>query len=381
MAGLSKITKRLRQKRRDDAVLTLSKLVFLLSYQYVCTFYIKSQLLKDFDVTLTSKVFLFICKLFAKTCFNCYTYSMLIRDIDFGNNLILAPMAGVSDVGFRKVCSLFGASATYSEMLSCRAMLHNPKKTELMTIDSPDEKIKIGQIFGHEPEIMAEAVKSPMLAKYQIIDINMGCPAPKIVKNGEGSALMKNLPLASSIISECVKASQVPISVKFRLGYNSDISLQFGRMCEEAGASYVTLHGRTTEQGYSGRADYEAIARLKASLKIPVVGNGDVVDAQSYKRMLETGVDGVMIGRGAQGRPWIFQELLGRRFEGSKFDVVRMHVEELKKYYDEAWLTLYMRKHFLWYASGVEGASEIRRELATSPSIDKSLELLREILN
>ena len=306
---------------------------------------------------------------------------MKIGDIDFNNNLVLAPMAGVSDVGFREVCSLFGADATYSEMLSARAMLHNPHKTELMTIFSPYEKIKIGQIFGHEPEIMAQALSNPLLSGYQIIDINMGCPAPKIVKNGEGSALMKDLSLASKIITSCVKAAKVPVSVKFRLGYNSDISREFGRMCQECGASFVTLHARTTEQGYSGKADYEAIAALKQTLKIPVVGNGDVSDNESYQRMLETGVDGVMIGRGSQGRPWIFTELLGKEFQGDKFAVIKRHVEVLRKYYDESWLTLYMRKHFLWYAGGVEGASKLRLSLATSPSIDHSLELLKELFD
>ncbi len=304
---------------------------------------------------------------------------MKIGNVDFNGNLILAPMAGVSDVGFREVCSILGADATCSEMLSCRAMLHNPKKTDLMTISSSYEKIKIGQIFGHEPEIMAQALSYPALEKYQIMDINMGCPAPKIVKNGEGSALMGDINLASQIIQTCVKNSKVPVSVKFRLGINKDISLDFGRMCEESGASYITLHGRTAEMGYSGKADYEAIARLKSAVKIPVIGNGDVTDKESYERMLQTGVDGVMIGRGAQGRPWIFQELKGKAFDGDKFEVIKRHVDVLRANYDEDWLTLYLRKHFLWYVSGEEGASKIRLQLATSPSIDESLKLLKEI--
>lgn len=306
---------------------------------------------------------------------------MRIGDIDFGNNLILAPMAGVTDVGFRQVCSIMGADATYSEMLSARAMLYNPKKTELMTITSPYEKIKIGQIFGHESDVMGEAVKNPLLDRYDILDINMGCPAPKIVKNGEGSALMKNMKLASEIIKACKKNAKVPISVKFRLGYDRDISVDFGRMCEESGASFVTLHARTALQGYSGRSDLDAIAKLKASLKIAVVGNGDVTDIESYHKMLQTGVDGVMIGRGAQGRPWIFKEILGEKFKGNKFDVICHHVEVLRKYYDEKWLTLYLRKHFLWYLSNVENASTYRLEIATSPSIDESLEILKKILN
>lgn len=306
---------------------------------------------------------------------------MKIRDIDFKNNLILAPMAGVSDVGFREVCSLLGADATVSEMLSSRAMLHNPKKTELMTICSPHEKIKIGQIFGHEADVMAASINNPMLDHYDIIDINMGCPAPKVVKNGEGSALMGNIKLASEIVSACVKESKRPVSVKFRLGVDKDISLDFGRMCQDAGASFVTLHARTAAQGYGGKADYEKIAALKAKLDIPVVGNGDVVDEESYRRMLATGVDGVMIGRGAQGNPWLFTTLHGKTFDGDKFETIRHHVEVLRTHYEEDWLTLYLRKHFLWYAGGIEGASKIRLALATSPSIDESLKLLEEILS
>ena len=305
---------------------------------------------------------------------------MKIKDVTFEKNLFLAPMAGVSDVGFRQVCSNFGAEGCYSEMLSARAMLHNSKKTVLMTITSPKEKVKIGQIFGHEPSVMASAVVNPLLDKYDIIDINMGCPAPKIVKNGEGGALMGNIALAQKIIEECVKVSKKPISVKFRLGKNSDKSLEFGRMCQEAGASYVTLHARTVEQGYSGKADYEAIAKLSQSLAIPVVGNGDVVDKESYQKMLSTGVSGVMIGRGAQGRPWIFQEIFGKKFTGDKMQVIKEHLEVLRKYYDESWLTLYMRKHFLWYAQGVQGASEKRVKLATSLSLEQSLQILQQLL-
>lgn len=331
------------------------------------------------DIEKFGVFFLIYFTSFAKFKTNDYNKSMLIGNVDFGQGLVLAPMAGVSDIGFRDIASSFGADATYSEMLSCRAMLHNPKKTQLMTIVSPNEKIKVGQIFGHEADVMAEAIKSPMLSHYDIIDINMGCPAPKIVKNGEGSALMKDIPLASRIISECVKVSSKPVTVKFRLGYSNDISLEFGRMCEEAGASAVTLHARTTEMGYSGKANYEAIAKLKSSLKIPVIGNGDVVDEESYNQMKSTGVDGIMIGRGAQGKPWIFGELKGNKFNGDILPVIKRHVEILREYYDEDWLVKYMRKHFLWYLSGVDGASEIRLKVATSPSIDESLKIMEKV--
>ncbi len=305
---------------------------------------------------------------------------MKIDKFDFGDSLILAPMAGVSDVGFRAICSEFGADATVSEMLSARAMAHNPRKTEFMTQSHEAEKIKIGQVFGHEADIMVASLSNPILSKYDIIDINMGCPAPKIIKNGEGSALMKNIPLAREIISSMVKASTRPISVKFRLGFDKDISRQFGRMCEEAGASFITLHARTTAQGYSGKANLDAIATLKASVNIPVVGNGDVVDMESYQKMLATGADGVMIGRGAQGRPWIFSLLKGGEQPKDIYKYIEKHVQILRDHYNEEWLTLYMRKHFLWYTSGLIGGSEVRRSLATSPSIDESLKILKEIL-
>lgn len=304
---------------------------------------------------------------------------MKVGYVDLGQGLVLAPMAGVSDIGFRDIASCFGADATYSEMLSCRAMLHNPKKTKLMTICSPNEKVKVGQIFGHEPEVMAQALKSGMLDHYDIIDINMGCPAPKIVKNGEGSALMKDISLASKIISECVKATSKPVSVKFRLGYSNDISAEFGRMCEESGASAICLHARTTDMGYSGQADYEAIAKLKSAVNIPVIGNGDVVDNESFIRMKETGVDGVMIGRGAQGKPWIFSQLKGGNVMVDKMAMIERHVSILREHYDEEWLVKYMRKHFLWYLNGIEGVSQIRLKVATSPSIDESLEIIRKV--
>lgn len=305
---------------------------------------------------------------------------MKIGDLDFKETICLAPMAGVSDIGFRKLCSDFGADATWSEMLSARAMLHNPKKTELMAVVAPEERIKVGQIFGHEPDVMAKAINNPLLEDYDVIDINMGCPAPKIVKNGEGSALMKNPPLAREVILSCVKASARPVSVKFRLGYDKDISVDFGRMCEECGAKFITLHARTTEQGYSGKANLEAIAKLKASVKIPVIGNGDVVDSESYKEMLATGVDGVMIGRGAQGKPWIFSLLKNGQKPNNIYKVIEEHIQILRKYYNEEWLTLYMRKHLLWYTADIPNAREFRPLIATSPSIDESLKILKQIL-
>lgn len=304
---------------------------------------------------------------------------MKIKDLDFSNDpLILAPMAGVTDVGFRAICSSFGADATVTEMLSARAMEHNPKKTEFMTLTTEAEKIKIAQIFGHEVDFMERAIKNPLLQKFDSFDINMGCPAPKIVKNGEGSALMDNLSLASKIISACKNATDKPVSVKFRKGSKSENFREFARMCQDSGADFVTFHARTVEQGYSGKADLEAIATVKADLKIPVVGNGDVIDVDSYQKMKQTGVDGVMIGRGATGHPWIFSILKGKNEKIDKYEVVKKHIEILREHFDENWLKLYIRKHLLWYASDLPMSANLRLKLATCDDIDQCLKILKE---
>lgn len=291
--------------------------------------------------------------------------------------LILAPMAGVTDVGFRAVCSFYGADAVVTEMLSVRAMAHNPKKTEYMTLTTNEEKYRIAQIFGHEEEYFKRAVNSEMLAKFDSFDINMGCPAPKIIKNGEGGALMDNLILASKIIETVKNSTSRPVSVKFRKGNKSENFLEFGRMCQDSGADFVTFHARTVGQGYSGKADLSAIADLKTKLSIPVVGNGDVVDKKTFEEMKKTGVDGVMIGRGALGRPWIFSELKGQAETISRFDAILKHISILKEHFDENWLKLYIRKHLLWYAKDLPLASNVRLKLAQCQDVDESLEILK----
>ena len=299
------------------------------------------------------------------------------KQIDFSKNpLFLAPMAGVTDVGFRGLCSFYGADATTTEMLSARAMAHNPQKTKFLTFTSELEKIKIAQIFGHEVSFMVDAVKNPLLEEFSSFDINMGCPAPKIVKNGEGSALMDNLPLAQNIIAAVKNSTDRPVSVKFRKGKSTENYLDFGRMCEEAGADYVIFHARSVAQGYSGRADYDAIASLKAKLSIPVVGNGDVFDLNSYKMLKSTGVDGVMVGRGAMGRPWLFAELKQNGKEIDKVWTIRKHIEELRAHFDENWLKLYIRKHLLWYAKDLPLSTTLRLQLSTCDDIDKCVDIL-----
>lgn len=311
-------------------------------------------------------------------CF-CYDIGMKINNLDFSENpIILAPMAGVTDVGFRSIASSFGADATVTEMLSARAMEHNPKKTEFMTLTTEEEKIKIAQIFGHEPEFMSRAVESKLLTKFDMFDINMGCPAPKIVKNGEGGALMDDPILASRIISACKNSTDRPVSVKFRKGNRLENYLEFGKMCEDSGADFVTFHARTVSQAYSGTADYEAIATLKAKLKIPVIGNGDVASLEKLQEMKATGVDGVMVGRASQGRPWIFAELKNLNLPIDKYKTVEKHIEILRKYFDENWLKLYMRKHFLWYTSDLPMSTNLRLRLATCEDVDLCLNILKQ---
>ena len=305
---------------------------------------------------------------------------MKIGGLELENNLMLAPLAGMSDVGFRAVCASQGAAITFSEMLSAQAMKHNSKKTADMTVTHPDEKIKFAQIFGHEAQVMAQAASSPLLADFDGIDINMGCPAPKVVKNGDGSALLKNLSLAGEIISAVKNATKKPVSVKVRLGFQNENIAQIVRACQESGADFITVHGRTREQGYAGKVNLEAIALAKSVATVPIVGNGDVVDLQSFQNMLATNVDGVMIGRGALGRPWIFSELLGRECR-DKFDLILRHVQILREHYPEKWLVLYLRKHFLSYAAAFKAGGEAKRQLAISPSIDESLEILKEQFN
>lgn len=298
------------------------------------------------------------------------------------NNIVIAPMAGYSDVGFRSICCDFGSGATFTEMLSAQAMLYNNKKTQDMTFRYPTEKCVIAQIFGNDPIVMARAVGNPILDGFEGIDINMGCPAPKVVKNGEGSALLKNLPLAGRIIWACKKeAGMRPLSVKVRLGFNENNITEIAKMCEESGADFITVHGRVTKQMFAGEVDYDSIAKAKQSVSIPVFGNGNVTDKSSYEKMLSTGVDGVMIGRGAVGKPWLIADLLGKPYAISPIEAIKKHVEILRKYYPEQWIVLFMRKHFIAYASAFKGGAKSKIALSTSQSVDESLNILQELYN
>lgn len=317
-----------------------------------------------------------------------YINSLKIGNVNIENNIFLAPMAGVTDMAFRSICKEFGVGMMYTEMASSKAIHYGSEKTEEI-YEILDEERPIGiQIFGHEPEIMAETA-SKLSEVADIIDINMGCPAPKIVKNGEGSALMKDLKLAENIIKSVVKVSKVPVTVKFRKGWDdkSVNAVELAKIAENSGASLITIHGRTREQMYSGVVDFEIIKKVKDAVNIPVVGNGDIFDGESAKKMFdETGCDGIMIARGAQGNPWIFKEIISYLNEGKllekpdvneKILLILRHLELAVRYKGEYVAVREMRKHISWYLKGVTGAAKIKEMI----NQEKELEKVKEILN
>ena len=305
---------------------------------------------------------------------------MKIKNVEIKNNLILAPMAGVTDVGFRAVCSIYGAGATVTEMISAKGLYYDSKKTENLLHTTEYEKVRIVQLFGHEPDVFKKVINSPILEKFDIIDINMGCPAPKIIKNGDGGALLKNIELAREIIKTCVKNSTKPITVKFRIGWdeNSVNAVEFAKMCEEAGASAITVHARTVSQGYSGKANYEIIKQVVSAVNIPVIANGDVVDKNSYAEILKTGCSGVMVGRGALGSPEIFSILQDKLPPITKYDAIILHTNLLKEYNGEKFTVLNMRKHYAWYLKGKENCAEIRNKINKEENFENLLPILKD---
>ncbi|MBP5310204.1 MAG: tRNA dihydrouridine synthase DusB [Lachnospiraceae bacterium] len=312
-----------------------------------------------------------------------------IGDVKLRNNIILAPMAGVSDLPFRLLCARYGAGMVCMEMISAKAIMYNNKNTESLLEIHPEEGCVSLQLFGSDPKIMSEQAKRIEDRPYDILDINMGCPVPKVVNNGEGSALMKDPILAGQIIEAIVKNTSKPVTVKIRKGFANDelTAPDIAYIAQESGASAVTVHGRTREQYYSGKADWNAIAEVKRRVSIPVIGNGDVTDGESAKRMFdETGCDAVAIGRAAQGNPFIFREILHfietreklNRPDGTEmFDTVKEHARLMIEYKGEYTAVREMRKHLSWYSAGMPGSARLRGRINEMCSMDDILSVAR----
>ena len=295
-----------------------------------------------------------------------------IGNVLLENSYVLGPMAGVTDLPFRLLCKEQGAGLLCMEMVSAKGIFYNNKNTESLLQIHPEEVPVSLQFFGSDPKIVSEMAKRVEERPFSILDINMGCPVPKVVRNGEGSALMKNPKLVYELVSATVKAIKKPVTVKIRKGFDDEHinAVEIAKIIEEAGASAVAVHGRTREQYYSGKADWEIIRQVKEAVSIPVIGNGDVTSGEKAIAMREqTGCDGVMIARGAQGNPWIFSELLEYERTGRLPD--RPDVEEIKQtmlrharlqieYKGDFTGIREMRKHVAWYTKGLHGAARLR---------------------
>ncbi len=303
--------------------------------------------------------------------------------------LILAPMAGVADNAFRELCVKYGATYTISEMVSSKGLImHDRKSKELIKINDSERPCAI-QLFGNEPEIMAKAVYEVLESNPVAIDINMGCPAPKIASNGGGSALLKEPELAQKIVKAVVRETDLPVTVKLRSGWDDEniVAVEFAKRFEQAGAAAITVHGRTRTQMYAPPVDYNIIKAVKSAVSIPVIGNGDIIDGKSAKYMLETTkCDAIMVGRGALGRPWVFKNISDYLETGvetqeppvsERVKIMLEHIELICKYKGEKIGMLEARKHAAWYTKGIRGSAQLRQEI-TSISTFEDLKRISE---
>lgn len=319
-----------------------------------------------------------------------YIKKIKIGNLELENNILLAPMAGVTDLSFRKICKRYGnPGLVCTEMISSKGLFYNDKKTEQF-LELNEEKRPIAiQIFGSDPKIMGETAKT--VEKYgDIIDINMGCPAPKVVKNGDGSKLLLNLNLIGEIVEEVVKNTSKPVTVKIRKGWNDEniVAVEAAKIIEQAGASAITVHGRTREQYYSGQVDLDIIKKVKEAVKIPVIGNGDVKTAQDAIKMFEyTGVDGIMIGRGILGEPWKIQDIIqeletnvkpSEKTPKEKLEIIKEHINIAIAEKGEYVGIREMRKHICWYLKNLKDSSKVRQVINGLESKEEVIKTLEE---
>ncbi len=310
---------------------------------------------------------------------------MQLKSLDIGrlstkNNVFLAPLAGFSDYAFRKICYSLGAGLCFTEMVSAKGLMYNGEGTRALLKTTPDEYIKAVQLFGDDPFIMGRACKSADLEPFDIVDINMGCPVPKVFNNGEGSCLLNRIPVAARVIESCVKSGKT-VTVKMRLGVEKGnfTALELARAAEDSGAQMITVHGRYREDYYSGDADYEAIKRVVDGVNIPVIANGNIFSKEDADLCMEkTGASGVMLARGALRAPWLFAELTGVTGYDKK-EIVNRHIDLLLEEYDDRQVAVIMRKQMALYLSGVRDAKRFKMMAFSATTTRELKEIIAQL--
>lgn len=312
-------------------------------------------------------------------------HKIKIGNVEINNNVFLAPMAGITDVPYRSICKEFGAGLTYSEMISAKGMHYNDEKTKLLMKKAENETPFAVQIFGSDADILAK-VAEEISDSADIIDMNMGCPAPKVVKNGDGSKLMLSPDLIDEITKKVVEKANVPVTIKIRKGWDKEHvnAVQIAKIAEKNGVSAITVHGRTREEFYSGKADWDIIKEVKDSVSIPVIGNGDITGIEAANEIFEkTNCDAIMIGRASLGNPWIFEEIIsGQKVNKTCEDVKKMiekHLEMLIKEKGEYTAIREMRKHIAWYIKGFANAAEIRKRVNEIDELEELKNMIQNI--